>query len=315
MTLRQRAKTLKKKSRLLARSIYHLRYLHPVLATVGKTGQGFARDDCMIMAAAVAFYAILSLIPFLLLLLSISGYILDNLAQDYASRQDLLTHLTTYIRAAVPFISDDVMHRLEGMISNRQAFGISGLLILFLTAGFVFRSLELAFSRVFQSPRRSMVTSQLLFIVFLFGIGLLFLAVHYIGVLSSTFYSARDLHFSQRWEGFLGAHAILRAAITLLTASAVFLILLLFFCKERVRFKYALWGGVVFSLFWMVAIKLFGYYLTHVARFSLLYGSLATLAIIVVWIFYSACILLLCAEFTSVLQQRLLKTSENPVET
>lgn len=283
--------------------IYRLPVLHPIFSMSGKTARGFYRDDCHIMAAAIAFYAILSLLPFLLLLMSISGFVLNDVAHQYASRQELFAHISSYVRAVVPFLGDDVMQRLAGVVSNRGTYGITGLVILFITAGLVFRTLELAFARVFKTKQhRSMVVSQLLIVVFVLALGLLFLGVHYFGVLSSTFYSARDANFSQRWDQFLSAHAVLRLMVTLVTATTVFVILLKYFSRERVGTRFALAGGLLFSLLWILAIRVFGYYLTHVARFSLLYGSLATLAIIVVWIFYSACILLLCAEFTNALQ-------------
>jgi membrane protein len=285
--------------------VYNLPVVHPILSVTGKTARGFYKDDCHIMAAAISFFAILSLIPFLLLLISIVGFVLSYLGHEYASQEELFAHVSTYVRAVVPFLTDDVMQRLSGIVSNRGAYGLTGLVFLFVTAGLVFRTLELAFARVFHTRRRrSVVKSQLLFVVFLLALGLVFLAVHYFGVLSSTFYSARDVNFSQRWQNFLSDNAFLRFGVTLLTATTVFIILLKYFSKERVKLKYALAGGVLFSLLWMLAIQIFGYYLTHVARFSLIYGSLATLAIIVVWIFYSACILLLCTEFTSVLQHR-----------
>ena len=213
----------------------------------------------------------------------------------------------------MPFLGEDFIDRLRGMITNREAYGITGLVILLITSGLVFRTLELAFARIFKTGRhRSMVASQLLFVVFLGALGLLFLGVHYLGVLSSSFYSARDVAFNERFSQFLSEHVVLRFMVTIVTASLVFIVLLKYFSKERVRLKFALAGGLLFSLMWMLAIQIFGYYLTHVARFSLLYGSLATLAIIVVWIFYSACILLLCAEFTCVIQNMISAPDENP---
>jgi len=304
-SLRQLSKWIGQKVRWAASKIYNLPYLHNVLSTTGKTAKGFYRDDCHIMAAAISFYAILSLIPFLLLLLSISGYVLNHLGQEYSSQEELFAHLGTYIRAVVPFLTNDLMNRLGGISANPEAYGITGLIILFITAGLVFRTLELAFARALKTKRqRSMMVSQLLFVVFLLALGLLFLGIHYLGILSSTFYSARDVHFSQRWQEFLSGHVLLRLLVTVATASMVFVVLLKYFSRERIRIKYLLAGGVLFSLLWMLAIKIFGYYLTNVARFSLLYGSLATLAIIVVWIFYSACILLLCTEFTYVLHSK-----------
>jgi len=301
--IRQLWNNLTERAKKGAGFVYRLPYLHPVLRVTGHTARDFYRDDCLIMAAAISFYAILSLIPFLLLLISIAGYVLNNLGQDYASQDDLFKHLATYVQAVMPFLGEDFIGRLRGMITNREAYGITGLIILLITSGLVFRTLELAFARVFKTKRhRSMVASQLLFVVFIMSVGLLFLGVHYLGVLSSSFYSARDVAFNERFDQFLSEHVTLRILVTIVTASLVFVTLLKYFSKERVPIKYALAGGLLFSLMWMLAIQIFGYYLTHVARFSLLYGSLATLAIIVVWIFYSACILLLCAEFTCVIQ-------------
>ncbi len=287
------------------RWLYHIPYLHGVLSTIGKTGRGFYQDDGHIMAAAISFYAVLSLIPFLLLLLSIAGYLLDHFQQDFTSQEDLFTHLVTYVRAVVPFLGDDVMDRLRGMVSNRQAYGITGIVVLLITAGLVFRTLELAFARVFKTRRRrSMLVSQLFFVAFLLALGLLFLLVHYLGVITSTFATARDVNLGERLQEILAASPFLRISVTTLIATLAFVVLLKYFTKERVRIQYAFYGGLLFSLLWMLAIRAFAYYLSHIARFSLLYGSLASLAIIVVWIFYSSIVLLLCAEFTCVLQAR-----------
>jgi YihY family inner membrane protein len=143
----------------------------------------------------------------------------------------------------------------------------------------------------------------LLFVVFVLALGMMLLLVHYLGVVSSSFFSARDLTFSQALETFLSQHAVARVAVTVVTASLVFLVLLRYFAKKKVQLRYVFAGGLLFSILWMLAGRLFGYYLNHIAQFSLLYGSLATLAIIVVWIFYSAIILLLCTEFTRDLQE------------
>lgn len=284
--------------------LYNLPYLHPVLRVTGRTARGFARDDGMIMAAAISFYAILSLIPFMLLLMSIAGFVLNNLGDDYASRQALFAQLATTVRAVMPFVDEDFITRLRGLISLRGTYGITGITALLITSGLVFRTLELAFARIFKTRRRrSMVTSQLLFMLFLLALGLVFMLVHYLGVITESLFTAREIGPWKQLEEILSEYMPLRLVATLLIGTLVFLVLLKYFTKERIRLKYLMLGGLVFSLAWMLAVRLFAYYLQNVARFSLLYGSLATLAVVVVWMFYSACVLLLCAEFTFVLQK------------
>jgi len=294
--------------------IYHLPGLHGVLRTIGRTLRGFLRDDCHVMAAAISFYAMLSLIPFVMLLLSVAGYVLEHLSQDYASEQALFEHLEVYIRAVIPFASEDFFSKLRGIVVNRGAYGLTGMGVLILTAGLVFRTLELAFSRIFKTQRRSAVNYQLVFMAFVLAVGLLFLGAHYFSVIGSSIFSARSEGFAQVFDQAMGEYFVLRFLVTLFTGSIVFVVLLKYFSRERVRTRASLLGGLLFALLWMVAAKVFGYYLTHVARFSLLYGSLATLAVIVVWIFYSSLILLLCTEFARELQDRFWPLGSGPVD-
>mgnify|MGYP000338351674 CR=1 FL=1 len=58
------------------------------------------------------------------------------------------------------------------------------------------------------------------------------------------------------------------------------------------------------GLFWEVAKQLFGWYVLHLGRFSMVYGSLSTLAIFFLWIYYSSVILLMGGEAVFFLEKR-----------
>jgi membrane protein len=289
----------------LSEKIYRLPYLHGFLSICERTLKGFWRDDCPVMAAAISFYAILSLIPLVLLMFSIAGYVLESVSQDYRSPDEMFSYLAEYIRAMLPFSSEDFITRLRGIALNREAYGLTGLVILFVTSSLVFRTLELSFNKVFKTQqRRSMLLHQLLFVAFIFGIGLLFLAVHYLSIIGSSVASGHSDTIASRIENFLDSFQVLRIIAPLLTGTLVFSFLLKFFSRQKVRNRASLFAGLLFSMLWMLATRLFAYYLTHLARFSLLYGSLASLAVMVVWVFYSSMVLLLCAEFAYALQDR-----------
>lgn len=257
------------------------------------------------MTAAISFYAILSLIPFVLLLFSIVGYVVAHLGAGFSSEEELYAHLEKYIRAAVPFLSSDILTQLRGITLKRQAFGIAGLGALIFTAWSVFSTLELAFSKVFKtSRRRSIVMSNLFFIVFVAALGLVFLLVHYVVVVGGSLYAGSDLPLGLQLKKVLTQYAWIRGSVTFVAVTIVFVVLLKYFSKEKVHLRYAFWGGLLFAGLWMLAIQVFGYYLRNFARYSMFYGSLATLITIVIWIYYSSCVLLLCAEFTDVLQHR-----------
>ena len=59
----------------------------------------------------------------------------------------------------------------------------------------------------------------------------------------------------------------------------------------------------VASILWEVAKQLFGWYILHLGRFSALYGSVATLAIFLLWIYYTAAIFLFGGEIANLLEQ------------
>jgi membrane protein len=57
------------------------------------------------------------------------------------------------------------------------------------------------------------------------------------------------------------------------------------------------------SLFWELAKQFFGWYVVNIGRFSLVYGSLSTLIILVLWFYYSSAILILGGEIALLLEK------------
>jgi membrane protein len=77
---------------------------------------------------------------------------------------------------------------------------------------------------------------------------------------------------------------------------------------RKIHYKTALQTALFTSLFWEVAKQLFGWYVLHVGRFSMVYGSLSTLAIFFLWVYYSSAILLLGGEVSFLLDRERSRT-------
>jgi membrane protein len=73
--------------------------------------------------------------------------------------------------------------------------------------------------------------------------------------------------------------------------------------NKRIHSGIALKATFVASILWEFAKQLFGWYILHLGRFSVLYGSLATLAIFLLWIYYTSAIFLLGGEIAFLLEQ------------
>jgi membrane protein len=72
--------------------------------------------------------------------------------------------------------------------------------------------------------------------------------------------------------------------------------------NKKIRWKPSLQAACFASLLWEVAKQLFGWYVTHLGRFSVVYGSLSALAIFFLWIYYSSTILILGGEVAFLLE-------------
>jgi len=88
--------------------------------------------------------------------------------------------------------------------------------------------------------------------------------------------------------------------VTLLVCFLIFFLL----PNRRIAVRAALWGALFTGILWEAAKHLFTWYVFALGSYSLVYGSLSAAAILLVWIYYSAAVLLLGAEVASLLEKR-----------
>ena len=73
--------------------------------------------------------------------------------------------------------------------------------------------------------------------------------------------------------------------------------------NKRVHFNSALQAAFFTGLLWELAKHLFGWYVVHLAEDSIFYGSLSTLVVFVLWVYYSSTILIVGGEFAYFLEE------------
>jgi membrane protein len=69
------------------------------------------------------------------------------------------------------------------------------------------------------------------------------------------------------------------------------------------HFKSAFYGALLASVLWEISKLLFDYYVSHLARFLTIYGSFTSIAVMFLWVYYSAFVVLLGAEFGALWQE------------
>jgi membrane protein len=255
----------------------------------------FDSDHGFFLSAGITFNLLICLVPLILLLLALVGIYL------YSDRE-VLNHIRRYFENAVPSLDPRIMRNVLRIIRDRRIFGILGIGGLVWTSTWVFSSLRTALNMIFQVERdRGILREKAidLFMILLAGIFLL---------LSMIFTSGITFIQSYRFGPFLSLGPTLRFILKYIipfffTFWMCFLIYKII-PNRKIQFKTALQAALFTSLLWEVAKQLFGWYVLHLGRFSMVYGSLSTLAIFFFWIYYSSVILLMGGEVAFLLEKR-----------
>jgi len=228
-----------------------------------------------------------------MLLLALVGTYLYN-------DQEVLHHIRAYLRDVAPALDPKVMESLMDVIQNRQIVGILGFVGLLWISTWVFGSLRIVLNIVFRVEKSPGMLQ---------GIGVDLLMVLLVGILllvSMILSSA--ITFLQGYQGRIlvaigpTIQWILKYLLPFLLTYCTFVLIYKIIPNKRVHFTSALQAAFFASLLWELAKHLFGWYVVHLAAYSIFYGSFSTLVIFVLWVYYSSTILVLGGEFAYFLE-------------
>ena len=259
--------------------------------------RSFLRHGCASLAASLAFFSLLSLFPLVFLLLYGLSFVVS---QDVIGAQVLLS----FLKGFFPLLGEHVvkeLHRVSDLETVRWA--------VFLTfvwfGALVFYELDYALNVVFESTwRRHPLIST--------GIAVASLAVTEL-VLLLSFGATQIVNFltgyAPRLWGLdllaLAAHDLfltytLPFALTFLAVTALYRLV----PRRRPQWREAIIGALTFSLLWIAAKLIFVTYSTYATVYAHLYGSFLEVILLLLWVYYSAALLLIGAEVAHRLQQQ-----------
>jgi membrane protein len=253
----------------------------------------FYKDNCSLMAAAISFYAILSVIPLFLLFISVSGFIMHSSDQAFDAATNLLLK-------AFPTSTLAVFKILSDLIQRKTVFGLIGLAGLTWAASRIFSAVENSMNIVWKVKKgRAYWHSKF--------ISLLLVPISLLIMLSSLAFTVFYTLAKKIEIPLIGLKVSEAALVSKLFAVVLPLVLglLMFFLiykiipHRKVSTKAALLGAIYASVFWELAKFLFDIYIKHYANFQKIYGSFGTIVVMFFWIYYSSFILLIGAEVGS----------------
>jgi membrane protein len=254
----------------------------------------FNGDNGFFLSSGIAFNILINLIPFILLLLALVGTYLYN-------DQEVLNHIRAYLRNVAPTLDPKIIGSLMDLIESRRIVGILGFVGLLWFSTWVFSSLRIALNIVFRVEKsRGMLRG--------IGIDLLMILLAGILLLVSMILSP-VVTFLQGYQGQIPVAIgptiqwILKYLLPFFLTYCMFSLIYKIIPHKRVHFTSALQAAIFASLLWELAKHLFAWYVVHLAQYSFFYGSLSTLVIFVLWVYYSSTILVLGGEFAYFLEE------------
>lgn len=253
--------------------------------------KSFQRFGCASLAASLAFFSLLSLFPLVFLLLYGISFLVS---QDVIGEQFLLS----FLKGFLPSLGDDLaveLHRISALETVRWVVFLS-----FAWFGsLVFYELDYALNVVFGSTkRRHPLISTAISVALLAATGLL-LIVSYVATQSINYLTG----FVPNLWGLdlvaLAAHDVLLTytvpfALSFLTVTCLYR----FVPRRHPQWREAMLGATTFGLLWVAAKLLFITYGEYATIYVRLYGSLLEIVVLLLWIYYSAALLLLGAVVT-----------------
>jgi membrane protein len=264
----------------------------------------FMGDRCPQMAAALSYYTVFSLPPLLVLVIMIAEPFLDPVAIEAAMQAQFGGLLGAEGAAQVQTVVENVSRPGEGGALT-AAFGIGAFVF---GATVAFAQLQDALNIAWQvapDPTRGDVKNFLLKRVLSFAmilsIGFLLLVSLVVSALLAAFGDALAV-LAPGWI----SQPLLQTTNTLVSLTIITLLfatMFRFLPDAVVAWRDALLGGLITSLLFNLGRAAIGFYLGQAEPASV-YGAAGSLALILIWIYYSSMILLFGAEFTQVWARR-----------
>ncbi|MBI5274979.1 MAG: YihY/virulence factor BrkB family protein [Burkholderiales bacterium] len=266
---------------------------HP-RAFTGQVLSGFRANQGLLLAGAVAYYALLSVVPLLILIVIALSHLLPA--------GELLATLGRYLEWVVPGQSSAVVEELANFLEHREVIGWVLLLTMLFFSSLAFTVLEKAMSVIFlhrvQVRRRHFMVSALLPYCYILCLGVGLLVVTMVaGVLQAL--GDNSIHFLGLDWSLEGVSGLLLYLLGV--AGEVFLLTSVYMVMPvgRLSWRHALIGGATAALLWELTRHLLVWYFATVSKVSVVYGSLTTAIVVLFSLEIAATLLLFGAQVIS----------------
>ncbi len=271
--------------------------------------KGFRANQGLLLAGAVAYYALLSIVPLLILIAIALSHLIEQ--------SSLLEAIGRYIGWLAPGQSDFIVQELARFLAHRDVLGWLLLLTMLFFSSLAFTVLENAMSVIFlhrvSIRRRYFLVSALLPYAYILSLGAGLLLVT---LVSGSFAALGDksLEFMGRSWSLSGFSGLLLYLLGLLGEIFVLTSVYMVMPVGRLSLRHALIGGVTAALLWELTRHLLLRYFGTLSQVGVVYGSLTTAIVVLLSLEIAATLLLLGAQVISEFERFGTARQDRPAE-
>jgi membrane protein len=261
------------------------------LGFVRQVLSAFRANQGFLLAGAVAYYTLLSIVPMFALILVLLSQLLEP--------HHLLGITERYMELVAPGQAQALMSQIEVFIVNWKLIGVVGLPVLLFFSSLTFTVLENAMSVIFfhrvAIQRRHFLVSAILPYIYILLLGLGLLVVTVVSSSLDALSSGAVSILGHEWS-FSGVNAPLMYLLGVLGEILLLTSLYLVMPVGRIALQHALVGGVIAAALWEITRHILVWYFSTLSIVNVVYGTLATAVVILLSLEAAALILLLGAQ-------------------
>ncbi len=245
-------------------------------------------DNIFVYSAQASFYIIISSIPFIMLLLSLSQYLLPLNEQDIS--EIILPLVPAVIKEPVKSIISELFYKSSGSVIS-----ITAISTLWSSSRGI-AAIERGIRNVYHTPVRDTfllnIAASIFYTVTFIAIMIILLATTVFGTSIIRFFELKSviLHwifYKTSW---------MRWVITFCVLTTFFAVIYMAFSGRKIPLKRHIPGSVFTTSAWMIFSVLFSFYIENFANYSYLYGSLTAIVLLMLWVYFCMIIFLLGGE-------------------
>lgn len=267
-----------------------MQHLQQGLALFSLYRQRCQRDQVGMISGYLAYISLLSLVP----LVAVAFSVLNAFPMFSGLRLDIEAFVYANV---VPSRGDELQTYINGFVENIGRMTTVGVLFLVVVALMLMHNIDKTLNKIWRVQKRPRLLISLSIYWMILTLGPILLGAS----IALTSYLVSLTHVADSYTPWLSTLLLTLAPYAV--SFLAFFILYQLVPNTRVRYRYAFYGAMFSSVVFEMLKNAFALYIQHFPSYQAIYGALALVPILFVWVYLCWVVVLLGAELTALLQE------------